>query len=291
MVKMHKPAMLVLLETKMADHQKLAQELQFDMIIQSLAVGLSREIVFMWKEEYVAVEEVSTTPQGFHAMVKVSPNHPLWLFSAIYASNILANRKLLWENLITTSKNLTTKWFVGGDFNEVLKARDKFGGNPITLSRSNMFWNCINECNLLDLVYKGSKYTWTNKRYSNRTSLILERINRCFANEGCIQQYPEAFVMHLPRTHSDHCPLKINLVGSPNNYLPRPFKFEPMWASHPSFPNIINRAFSDHSNLLQSTDSFKTLVTMWNQEIFGNIFHQKRRILARISGIQRSPNY
>ncbi|XP_070019802.1 uncharacterized protein [Nicotiana sylvestris] len=64
-----------------------------------------------------------------------------------------------------------------------------------------------------------------------------------------------------------------------------------MWASHPSFPNIINRAFSDHSNLLQSIDSFKTLVTKWNQEVFGNIFHQKRRILARIFGIQRSPSY
>nr|XP_016433117.1 PREDICTED: uncharacterized protein LOC107759646 [Nicotiana tabacum] len=225
MVKMHKPAMLVLIETKMADHQSLAQQLQFDMIIQFLAVGPSGGIVFMWKKEFVAVEKVETTPQGIHAMVKVSPDHPPWLFSAIYASNLLENRKFLWEYLITISKNIKTNWFIGGDFNEVLKARDKFGGNPINLSRNNLFWNCINECNLIDLGYKGSKYTWTNKRYSNKTSLILERIDRSFANEGWIEQYPEATVLHLPRTHSDHCPLQINLVGPPNNKPSRPFRF------------------------------------------------------------------
>ncbi|OIT21206.1 hypothetical protein A4A49_55796, partial [Nicotiana attenuata] len=60
--------MLVLLETKMANHQALAQALDFEMIIQSPAVGLSGGIVFMWKEELVAVEEVATTPQGIHAM-------------------------------------------------------------------------------------------------------------------------------------------------------------------------------------------------------------------------------
>ncbi|XP_009800739.1 uncharacterized protein [Nicotiana sylvestris] len=72
MVKMHKPAMLVLLEKKkMADHKKLTEELQFDMIIQSPVIGLSGGIVIMWKEDIVSVEEVATTPQGIHAMVKV----------------------------------------------------------------------------------------------------------------------------------------------------------------------------------------------------------------------------
>ncbi|OIT05244.1 hypothetical protein A4A49_65154, partial [Nicotiana attenuata] len=60
--------MLVLLETKMADYQALAQTLELDMIIQSPAVGSSGGIVFMWKEDLVAVEEVATTPQGIHAM-------------------------------------------------------------------------------------------------------------------------------------------------------------------------------------------------------------------------------
>ncbi|OIT39766.1 hypothetical protein A4A49_00232 [Nicotiana attenuata] len=41
MVKMHKPAMLVLLETKPVDHKKLTEELQYDMHIRFPAVGHS----------------------------------------------------------------------------------------------------------------------------------------------------------------------------------------------------------------------------------------------------------
>lgn len=81
MVKMHKPAILVLLETKMADRQTLAQQIEFDMVIQSPVVGTFGEIVFMWKEDLV--------------VVKVSLDNPQWFFSAVYASNILMERKLI----------------------------------------------------------------------------------------------------------------------------------------------------------------------------------------------------
>lgn len=50
MVKMHKPAMLVLLETRMTEHNRLTQALHFDAQIQSTANGLSGGIVIMWKE-------------------------------------------------------------------------------------------------------------------------------------------------------------------------------------------------------------------------------------------------
>ncbi|OIT38210.1 hypothetical protein A4A49_55722, partial [Nicotiana attenuata] len=60
--------MLVLLETKMADNKKLAEDLQFDLIVQSPAIGLSGGIVIMWKEDSVSIDEVANTPQGIHAM-------------------------------------------------------------------------------------------------------------------------------------------------------------------------------------------------------------------------------
>lgn len=161
-------------------------------------------------------------------MVKVKPDNPSWLFSAIYTSNLVSVIKLLWEQLKTIARTTNDNGFIGGDFNEVLKASDKFGGNPTNLNCSNQFWNCINKCNLIDLGYKGSKYTWTNKRYTNCNTLILERIYRCFANEGWIKQHPEASVLHLPRTHLDHCPLKIQMEGPPNNNPSRPFRFETM---------------------------------------------------------------
>uniref|UniRef100_M1DXE2 Retrotransposon protein, unclassified n=1 Tax=Solanum tuberosum TaxID=4113 RepID=M1DXE2_SOLTU len=78
-------------------------------------------------------------------------------------------------------------------------------------SRSNLFRQCLDHYNLIDLGFKGCKYTWTNKRYKNRHDLILERLDRCAANNSWILGYPHCTVTHLPRTKSDHCPLQVRL--------------------------------------------------------------------------------
>ena len=88
-------------------------------------------------------------------------------------------------------------------FDEVLCGEDKFGGNQVNLNRALEFKECLDECNMIDLGFAGPKYTWTNHRPI--TSLILERIDRCFANSGWRLLYSEAIVTHLPRTFSDHC--------------------------------------------------------------------------------------
>lgn len=77
MVKLHKPAMLVLLETRMTEQKHLIKELSFSGKIQNPAVGLSGGIVIMWKDDILKIDEVSTTLQRINVMVKVIPfsNH------------------------------------------------------------------------------------------------------------------------------------------------------------------------------------------------------------------------
>lgn len=261
MVQMHKPVMLVLLETRMADHKKLAEEMHFDMLIQFPTMGLSRGIVMMWKADSVQIDEVSTTLQGVYAIVKILPSHIPRLFLAIYASNLLTDRKLLWEDLVVISRNFSGNWFVGGDFNEVLKARDKLEGNTINPNRSNLLWNYLNEYKLVDLGYKDSKYTWINKRYNNKSSLILEIIDRYFFNDFWISEYPEACVSHFPMIHYDNFSLLIMLKDEYVNTTNRPFRFECTWASHPFFPNLISEVFPPNSPLIQSTQLFKNIST------------------------------
>ncbi|XP_070018047.1 uncharacterized protein [Nicotiana sylvestris] len=295
MVKMHKPVMLVLLETKMADHKKLTEELQFDMHIQFPTVGHYGSIVIMWRDSSLQVDEVAVNSQGIHAIVKVLPLNPPLFFSAIYASNHIEDRKALWDSLVDISKNHRGSWFVGGDFNEVLKAIDKFRGHPINTQRSNSFWNCINNCHLVYLGFKGSKYTWSNKRYNNRSSLILERIDKCLANNQWINEYPEANITHLPKTHSDHCPMLVNLSNNSYTPLNKPFRFELMWCSHPLFQNLIRDSFKPDFTLIFSTSLFKENALKWNKHTFGNIFHKTKRLLARIPGnpqiIPLAPHY
>jgi hypothetical protein len=69
--------------------------------------------------------------------------------------------------------------------------------------------------------------------------------------------------------------------------LPRPFRFESIWLSHFDFPNIVDQTWVVPApNLSVTFNTFASLVTVWNKRKFGNIFHRKNRILARLNGIQ-----
>ena len=125
-------------------------------------------------------------------------------------------------------------------FDEVLCGEDKFGGNQVNLNRALEFKECLDECNMIDLGFAGPKYTWTNHRPI--TSLILERIDRCFANSGWRLLYSEAIVTHLPRTFSDHCPVLLELSKSSTNNFNKPFRFQTMWLLHPDFYRVVQQA-------------------------------------------------
>jgi hypothetical protein len=94
----------------------------------------------------------------------INSNNLLWRATGVYG--FPANhQKLLTCNLISdlykTSQN--TNWLTFGDFNIVLSSDEKMGGNPIDYNITNHFRNTLNNCNLTDLGYKGSKYTWHNR--------------------------------------------------------------------------------------------------------------------------------
>lgn len=101
-------------------------------------------------------------------MVQVIPDSTPWFFTAIYASNDFLIRIKLWEDLINFSKYVKGGWLVDADFNDILKANEKFEGRHIDNERSILFKQCLDNCNMVDLGFKGCKYTLTNKRYKNR---------------------------------------------------------------------------------------------------------------------------
>ena len=163
-----------------------------------------------------------------------------WLLSAIYASPRYVRRQLLWDNLSMVTGLHSLPWVIVGDFNEMLSGDDKFGGNPVSISRALKFQECLNNCSMIGLGFSRLKFTWSNHRLLSQ--LIQGRIDRAFANADWNVLYPETCVKHLERAHSDHCPIILSLRNYTRYQLPRPFRFQPMWLSHPTFPKVVRDA-------------------------------------------------
>jgi hypothetical protein len=113
-------------------------------------------------------------------------------------------------------------------------------------------------------------------------------LDRGFANAAWREVYPEATVHHLTRIHSDHCPVIICLSKPPCLSLPRPFIFQPVWFSHPSFPEVVNNSWDVVLPLESNIIEFTEAVMKWNKDVFGNIFWKKKNLTARLRGIQSS---
>lgn len=145
-------------------------------------------------------------------------------------------------------------WLIGGNFNEIVKSSEKYGGLEINNRRSDKFIQCLNYCNLVDLGYTGSRFTWSNNRQLSHC--ILERLDRCLTNYDWLNQFPEASVQHLPRTHSGHSPLLLNLnkLKAPNEFF---FHFETIWITHPLFNFIITLNWTPNKPILTAIRLYK----------------------------------
>ena len=286
-LRINSPEMLILTETRLGGSRaaELARSFPFDGFLCTNTIGFAGGVWILWKTDAVEVEHLCSTEQEIHVSVQVRGSYSLWLLSGIYASPRRSERRILWDNLKVIASLHNLPWVMLGDFNDILSCDEKWGGNRPSNSRMFEFKNYLNACSMIDLGFFGPKFTWSNCH--DVSSLIMERLDRALANPDWRILFPEATVSHLTRTHSDHCPILLTLCPIIPHVLPRPFRFENIWLSHSDFPKIVDQAWAVPSNNLSSTfATFTSLVTDWNKREFGNIFHRKNRILARLNGIQ-----
>ncbi|KAK1661439.1 hypothetical protein QYE76_049598 [Lolium multiflorum] len=90
-----------------------------------------------------------------------------------------------------------------GDFNEILYAHEKEGGNARPLRMMQKFWECLSDCGLEDLGYIGDIFTW-------RRGQIRERLDRVVGNEWWSTMFPYAAVINEEHARSDHRPIVVD---------------------------------------------------------------------------------
>ncbi|KAJ6996266.1 hypothetical protein NC653_013003 [Populus alba x Populus x berolinensis] len=148
------------------------------------------------------------------------------------------------------------------------------------------FLHLMATCNLVDLGYQGPGFTWHCHIHGGR--YLAKSLDRALSNLEWHITFPEAFVENLCLLYSDHNPIILRFSRKQARAGGGPFKFEEAWTPHPSYQELVSNAWgrSDH-NVLQGLQEVRQDSIDFNKNIFGNIFQRKRRLEARLNGIQR----
>lgn len=99
-----------------------------------------------------------------------------------------------------------------GDLNLIL-AQDKKSGGSWSLNTQSSLLDSWSNLGLLDLQFNGYPLTWPNLQ--ERYDRIQERRGQVVAHPSWVQEYPDAYALHLIRITSP-----TNRIRSPANFAP-----------------------------------------------------------------------
>ncbi|KAK9911817.1 hypothetical protein M0R45_035706 [Rubus argutus] len=132
------------------------------------------------------------------------------------------------------------------------------------------FRGAISDCNLEDLRAVGGPFTWCN-------SLTKERLDRGLASPAWRAAFSFSRVVHLAPSKSDHIPLLLEVRVEPQtlNRRRRLFRFEEIWSSHSSFPQVVDQVWSQPQlgspmlQLYRRIKDTRSHLLEWDREVFG----------------------
>ncbi|KAH0642345.1 hypothetical protein KY289_033319 [Solanum tuberosum] len=124
----------------------------------------------------------------------------------------------------------------GRDFNVIMEEDEKIGGLPIYPQEYEDFALCINSCELVDIHFTGSPFTWWNGRADG--DCIFKRLDRVVTNQVLQDLLGQLKLQHLVMTGSDHTPLILTCGGLTLNYI-KPFRFLKFWEESDDFLEVV----------------------------------------------------
>lgn len=146
-----------------------------------------------------------------------------------------------------------------------------------------IFWEmedlvrCINNCDLVELKFIGSLYTWWNERIEEEC--IFERLDRILVNHNFIQKLLESEVHHLIRRGSDHAPLHVVCIANGDKII-KSSKLLNFWIKHLNFKKVMKDSLEERVEglpftiLNQKLKRLKGVLVQWSRDTFRNVFRK-----------------
>ncbi|XP_016437040.2 uncharacterized protein LOC107763116 [Nicotiana tabacum] len=246
-------------------------------------IGLAQAVVNVSNKIWAFIDEIFEVTilynktQQLTLILTHTETHVELILTLVYAKYDRIERIELWDSFYAMTSDMTVPWLVGGDFNVIWDEEEKFGGLPVSLIEVDDFRHCINTCNLTDLGFKGSIFTWWNGR--SEEDRIFKRLDRCFGNHELQQTFPGLEVTHLSKIGSDHCPmlLKCDIETPP---IKKSFRFLNLWTKHETFKDLVkenwNADFSANPFCIfnYKLKKLKKTLSTWSRATYENIFQK-----------------
>ncbi|KAM0846534.1 hypothetical protein ACQ4PT_055614 [Festuca glaucescens] len=213
-----------------------------------------------------------------------------WRFSGVYGEPRTDMRHKTWEVLRYLKFQDDLPWICAGDFNEALSRDEQIGGNPRNESQMLAFHECLLDCGLSDLGFKGYPFTWNNKRVGEDN--IQVRLDRGTATTAFLDLFPLTQVEHIATEESDHAALLIRVADDATLNIrqqPRGFCFEEMWTKHEEYDEMIKAAWEKGAGTGLGIGGFcERLHEMtrdmqrWSYEVFGSVRAEIKTLRSKL---------
>jgi hypothetical protein len=149
-----------------------------------------------------------------------------------------------------------------GYFNETLYNHEHFSKTDRPEWQMKNFREVIEDCQLQDLGWSGTAYTWDNQQSGDQN--VKARLDRVFANSAFLTRFEPTRVRHIASMEFDHCFVLAELRERLSNGTrgARQFRYENVWQTHLDYDEIFLQHWSrgsDQQGLLGITDALQRL--------------------------------
>ncbi|XP_031287107.1 uncharacterized protein LOC116145808 [Pistacia vera] len=213
--------------------------------LSNMIDSIACRVLVCWDSSLYSVHSLHCSLQEITCRVThVSEGFSFWI-TFVNGSNDPRNRCNLWDFLRDQSAVFGSKglpWLVLGDFNAILGASDRVGGDPAWYGYMDDFGQCIHDAELIGVPFTGLRYTWHNSQQGD--GFILRKLDWVFASLSWFLDRPSIVSEFRPRDVSDHSSIVIRF-GPRRGKVPSPFKFLNFWADHANFRDIVQAVWDE----------------------------------------------
>ncbi|GAU23029.1 hypothetical protein TSUD_336770 [Trifolium subterraneum] len=213
--------------------------LKFNSCLSVDVEGRSGGLSVMWRDTISC--RVMNYSRNFINLIVADKGNVEWRLTCYYGYPERGRRKQAWDMLRDLRDMSYLPWCIVGDFNDLLSQADKKGFHPHPNWLCNGFRSAVSDCDLTNIYLEGYPYTWIKS--GGTPYVIEERLDRAMANSKWLMNYPNAKLLNLLASHSDHSPILLQNSPMIRNGSPHSFRFENSWLKEDDIDLVVEEGW------------------------------------------------